>query len=93
MIKVFIIFPVLFFIIIAISTNRNSEYVKYSAFSILILSMINMISLVFHSINYGKYLGLFRINEQNINVMFNYSLFIALIALVIYLFNESNIKW
>lgn len=81
------------FAIIAIAQNKHGQYLKKSAFAVLILSMLNSLGLLDVKLSGAyqtTYLGILMTPEKA-GKAFTCTLVVALLALVIYLFCDVEV--
>jgi hypothetical protein len=80
----------LIFISIAIVRNKNYEYLKQSSFAVLILTIL--LCLVLSRFDNGGIIsiGFGEIGYEHVNLIFNLSIVVALISLIIYLFADAD---
>jgi hypothetical protein len=83
------------FICIAIARNKNDEYLKQSAFTVMITAVLNCIALAYRASFFSGggnskivYLGAFQLTYNQMNMLFNVSLVFAFIGLIAYLFSD-----
>jgi len=85
------------FIGIAIARNKNDEYIKQSAFTVIIIAALNCIALAYRASFFSGggnsktlYLGVIKLTHNQMNMLFDISLVVALIGLITYLYSDTE---
>lgn len=85
------------FIGIAIARNKNGEYLKQSAIALMVIAMLNCIALAYKAsiLSSGGgsetiYLGVIQLTHNQMNILFDVSLVVALISLIVYLYSDAE---
>lgn len=79
----------LIFIVIGIFKNKYEEYIKETSIAIMVISILNAIILTKEESII--YLDFFELTIDKINSLFNISIVVALISLIVFIYSDADI--